>query len=191
MKTFLCQDKAQPLCSFEAHMSLLHPYQTTLIMMLLENMPRFTHFVFTESAPDRYERLCSQFFWSSNIVSDSNEILRDWKGIILMFDNIQIHKIVTTMGTFPRRGFPFIDFGARKDSSFHVIAFLKTSLFKKDMKGKTFIFTEECMKEIVAKPVLSMFSHFNLHPSAELIKVAYKTVLECGTLTEQFRIICN
>lgn len=55
------------------------------------------------------------------------------------------------------------------------------------MEGKTFKFTEECMKNFGAQSVLSMlFSHLERELSAELVKMTYETLFICKAHMKRF-----
>lgn len=106
---------------------------------------------------------------------------------------IQFLAIVTKTDTIHAFWFLFMDLDAQEDGFFHVnTLFLPFYPFKGVMKGKTFAFTKECMKNFVSRSLFNiLFSHMELHPSAELIKVAYETALRCNALMRRLQAIFN
>lgn len=95
--------------------------------------------------------------------------------------------------TFHPLGSPFRDREARQDSSFRgSTIFLSHCHFEKALKGRTFIFNEDSMKNILLQSVLSMlFSHLERQHGAEIVKVTYETTLGCEALMKRLQTACH
>lgn len=78
-------------------------------MIYLENMPRLVHFFSAKSAPDRYQKSQSQICWMHIILSDADDIVRNYEEIWLMIENIQSHDIGVQVYTRHSVGLPFMD----------------------------------------------------------------------------------
>lgn len=98
---------------------------------------------------------------------------------------------MTKIGIVQPLGSPFMELDAREDGSIRVnTIFVPFCSFKDALKGNTFIFNGNSMKNLAALSVLSMlFSHLKRRPSLKLVKLTYETELGCQAPTKRFRTV--
>lgn len=156
-------------------------------------MPKFTFFISWESVPVSRRKQQLQINWTPNIVSESNQVIRDWIRRCIKDYNLRGYEAVNSIAAIHPLGFLFMDSQLQDDGYFFVRAlFLPHCLSEESIKRASLTFTDTCLNNLAAQLVISNFSSmFERLPSAEQIKVAYETAFGCKEPMKRFCMVCH